>query len=144
MLKKCVLTVLELNWNKRLGHNKTKLNICYHRLTSSTQLQNISFHVEERMRMSMKYPKMKNARAKRAIFHFQICKSMTFLLPSSSCLLKDQNGKQIITLSPHYSHSVNEQSTYNPGKYKLLGRPFKLLKNAKNEWTYSQIPLFTI
>ena len=28
MLEKCVLTVLELNWNKRLGHKKTKLNIC--------------------------------------------------------------------------------------------------------------------
>ena len=30
MLEKCVLTVLELNWNKRLGHKKTKLNICHH------------------------------------------------------------------------------------------------------------------
>ena len=30
MLKKCVLTILELNWNQRLGHKKTKLNICHH------------------------------------------------------------------------------------------------------------------
>ena len=50
MLEKCVLTVLELNWNKRLGHKKTKLNICNHMLTSSTQLQNMSFHVVERTR----------------------------------------------------------------------------------------------
>ena len=40
MLEKCVLTILELNWNQRLGHKMTKLNICYHMLTSSTQLQN--------------------------------------------------------------------------------------------------------
>ena len=64
MLKKCVLTVLELNWNKRLGHKKTKLNICHHMLTSSTQLQNRSFHVVERTRTASKCQKMKNARAK--------------------------------------------------------------------------------
>ena len=44
-LKKCVLTILELNWNQRLGHKKTKLNICHHMLTSSTQLQNWSFTI---------------------------------------------------------------------------------------------------
>ena len=36
MLEKCVLTILELNWNQRLGHKKTKLNICQHTLTLST------------------------------------------------------------------------------------------------------------
>ena len=65
MLEKCVLTVLELIWNQRLGH-KTKLNICHHILTSSTQLQNRSFHVVERTRTSSKCQKMKYARAKRA------------------------------------------------------------------------------
>ena len=91
MLEKCVLTVLELNWNQRLGHKKTKLNICQHILTSSTQLQNRSFHVVERTRTSSKCQKMKNARAKRAkntVFHCQICKFVGFLLPSSSFLLK--------------------------------------------------------
>ena len=44
MLEKCLLTILELNWNQRLGH-KTKLNICHH-----TQLHNRSFHVVERTR----------------------------------------------------------------------------------------------
>ena len=62
---KCVLTILELNWNQRLGHKKTKLNICHHMLTSSTQLQNRSFHVVERTRTSSKCQKMKYARAKR-------------------------------------------------------------------------------
>ena len=87
---------------------------------------------------------MKNARAKRAILHFSDMQIYDVFVAVVVVVSKDQNSKQIITLSPPYFHSVNEQSTYNPGKYKLLGRPFKLLKNAKNEWTYSQIPLFTI
>ena len=74
MLEKCVLTVLELNWNKRLGHEKTKLNICHHMLTSSTQLQNRSFHVVERTRTSSKCQKIKYARAKRAKILFSIVK----------------------------------------------------------------------
>ena len=74
MLEKCVITVLELNWNKRVGHKKTKLNICHHMLTSSTQLQNRAFHVVERTRTSTKCQKMKNARAKRAKILFFIVK----------------------------------------------------------------------
>ena len=74
MLEKCVLTILKLNWNKRLGHKKTKLNICHHRLSSSTQLQNRSFHVVERTRTSSKCQKMTNARAKRAKILFFIVK----------------------------------------------------------------------
>ena len=115
MLEKCVLTVLELNWNKRLGYKKTKLNICHHMLTSSTQLQNWLFHVVERTRTSSKCQKMKYASGKRAKILFFIvkyanlwgfcCRSrrgclslrlqnaklhfqMTFSLPSPSCLLK--------------------------------------------------------
>ena len=74
MLEKCVLTILELNWNQRLGHKKTKLNICHHTLALSTQLQNGSFHVVERTRTSTKCQKMKNARAKRAKILFFILK----------------------------------------------------------------------
>ena len=74
MLEKCVLNILELNWNQRFGHKKTKLNICHHMLTSSTQLQNRSFHVVERTRTSSKCQKMKNARAKRAKIPFFIVK----------------------------------------------------------------------
>ena len=68
MLEKCVLTVLELNWNKRLGHKKTKLNICHHMLTSSTQLQNRSFHVVEGTRTSSKCQKMKYAKRAKILF----------------------------------------------------------------------------
>ena len=80
-------------------------------LTSSTRLQNRSFHVVERTRTSTKCQKMKSARAKRAkilffivkyekctceackntVFHCQICKFVGFLLPSSSWLLKLPN-----------------------------------------------------
>ena len=74
MLEKCVLTILELSWNLRLGNKKTKLNICHHVLTSSTQLQNRSFHVVERTRTSTKCQKMKSARAKRAKILFFIVK----------------------------------------------------------------------
>ena len=55
-----------------LGTLETKLNICHHMLTSSTQLQNKSFHVAERTRTSTKCQKMKNARAKRAKILFFI------------------------------------------------------------------------
>ena len=72
MLDKCVLTILDLNWNQRLGFKKTKLNICHHMLTSSTQLHNRSFHVIERTRTSSKCQKMKNACAKRANILFFI------------------------------------------------------------------------
>ena len=65
-LTKCVLIILELNWNKRFSGKNAKLNICHHMLTSSTQLQNMSFHVVERARTSAKCRKTKNARAKRA------------------------------------------------------------------------------
>ena len=74
MLEKCVLTILELNWNQHSGHKKTKINICHYMLTSSTQLQNRSFHVAERTRTSTKCQKMKNARAKRAKILFFIVK----------------------------------------------------------------------
>ena len=91
MLEKSVLTILGLNCNQRLGRKKTKINICHDKLTSSTQLQNRSFHVVERTITSSKCQKMKNARVKRAkntVFHCQICKFVTFLLLSSSWLLK--------------------------------------------------------
>ena len=68
----CILTILVLNWNQRLGHKKTKINICHHMLTSSKQLQNRSFHVVERTRTSSKCQRMKCARAKRAKYCFSL------------------------------------------------------------------------
>ena len=74
ILEKCVPTIPELNWNQRLGHKKTNLNICHYMLTSPTQLQNWSFHVVERTRTSKKCQTLKNARAKRAQILFFIVK----------------------------------------------------------------------
>ena len=78
MLEKCVLTILELTWNQQLGHKNTILKICHHVLPLSMQLQNRSFHIVERTRMSSKCQKMKNTRAERAkilfsLSNMQIC-----------------------------------------------------------------------
>ena len=101
MLAKCVLTILELNWNQRFRGNNTKLNICHHMLTSSTQLQNRSFHVVERTRTSARCPKIKNARAKRAKPLFFVVKYAN--LPSSSRLLKLPN-REICILAYLITH----------------------------------------
>ena len=74
MLAKFVTTILESNWNQRLGHKRTKLNIRHHMPTSSTQPQNRLFHVVERTITSSKCQKMKNARAKRGKILFFIVK----------------------------------------------------------------------
>ena len=90
MPKKCASTILELNWNQRLGHKKTKLNICHDMLTSSTQLQNRSFQVVENenvFKMS-KHEKCTCKACKNIVFQRQICKFVEYLLPSSSWLLK--------------------------------------------------------
>ena len=57
-----------------MGHKKTKLNICHHTLTLSTQLENRSSHVVERTRTSSKCQKMKNTREKHAKIQFFIVK----------------------------------------------------------------------
>ena len=77
-----VLTILKLNWNLHFRSKNTKLNICHHMLTSSTQLQNRSFHVAERMRTSLKCPKMECMckACKTIVFHCQVRKFVTFLL----------------------------------------------------------------
>ena len=69
---RCVLTILELNWNQRFRDKKAKLNICHHMPTSSTQLQDRSFHVVGRTRTSAKCQKMKTARVKRAKYCFSL------------------------------------------------------------------------
>ena len=65
-----------------------KSNICHHILTSSTQLQNRSFHVVERKRTSAKCQKTKNARAKHAKLLFVYVKYANSKLPLSSWLRK--------------------------------------------------------
>ena len=54
MRAKCVLSIMELNWNQRLRDKKTKLKKRRQMLTSSTQRQNLSFDVIERTRTVLK------------------------------------------------------------------------------------------
>ena len=91
LLEKFVLTTLESNWNQRLGHERTKLNICHHMLTSSTQLpkQVISSRGKDEKVFKMSKDEKCTCKAcKITVFHCQICKFVGFLLPSSSWLLK--------------------------------------------------------
>ena len=143
MLEKCVLTILELNWNQRLGHKKTKLNICYHMLTSSTQLQISSFHVVERTRTSTKCQKLKNARAKRAKILFFIvkyanlwafccrrrrgCLSSLMLRLLRSCLRK---------FSVWVNQYNGRKEKFSVGVKQYLRENSLLLRNSKTEpWT---------
>ena len=138
MLEKCLITVLELIWNQLLGHRKTKLNICDHMLTSSTQLQNRSFHVIERTRTSSKCQKMKNARAKRAkilFFNFQICKFVGFLLPPSSWLLKLPNNNLIALPSIADKVTISFFASFktdNKSSKRLEGRKFSIKHMAES------------
>ena len=85
---------LELNWNQRFYEKKTTLKICDQVLTSPTHVQrhNTSFHcVVQRTITAVEYNKIEKCTCKackNAVFHFQICKFVRFLLSSSSCLLK--------------------------------------------------------
>ena len=66
---------------------KTKLNICNHMLTSSTQRQNRSFHVEQEIENVCKMSKKEKCTSKACktiVFHYQIYTFITFLLPSTS------------------------------------------------------------
>ena len=65
---------LEPALGKSEDKKKTKINICHDMLTSSSQMQNRSFHVVGRTRTSSKCQKMKNARAKRAKILFSLVK----------------------------------------------------------------------
>ena len=92
MLEKCVLTILELNWNQRLGHKRTKLKICHHNYahvvhTTAEQVISRRRKNENVFKMS-KDEKCTCKACKNTVFHCQICKFVGFLLPSSSWLLK--------------------------------------------------------
>ena len=87
---RCVITlgicVLELNCNQRFRDKKTKLNICHHMLTSTTQLSHRGKN--ENVCQMFKNEKCTCKACKAIVFLCQICKFVRFLLPSSSWLLK--------------------------------------------------------
>ena len=65
LLEKCILTILELNWNQRLGYKKTKLNISsYAHVVHTTVKQVISRCRKNKNISSTNCQKMTNACAK--------------------------------------------------------------------------------
>ena len=82
MLVKCVLIILELNWNQRFRDEATKLNICHHMRRSSTQ--NRSFHVVETENENVcGMSKNENCTCKACktiVFHCQICEVCDILV----------------------------------------------------------------
>ena len=61
---KCILFILKWNWYQRFGDNKLNLKIWDNMLTSTTLLQNETFHAVERTRTVAKCTPMKTTRAK--------------------------------------------------------------------------------
>ena len=70
----------------------TKLNICRYMLASSTQLQNMSFHVVERTRTSsteMSKDEQCTCKAcKNTVFHCEICRLVGVLIAVLAVVLK--------------------------------------------------------
>ena len=131
MLDKCVLTILELNWNQHLGHKKIKLNLCHHMLTSSTQLQNRSIHVVERTRTSSKCQKMKNARAKRAKILFFIVKYANLW---GFCCRRRRGFLSFLV--------INESRLWRRGKnVKSLEKPLALPAQSVGEKVYQTLEI---
>ena len=88
---KCVLTIQELNWNQRFRDKKIKLNIpssCAH-VVLTTAKQVISRRRKNENVCGMSKNEKCTCKAwKSIVFHCQICKFVTFLLPLSPWLRK--------------------------------------------------------
>ena len=100
MLQKCVLTVLELKWNQRLGHkeNKIELLLWYAHVVHTTAKQVISRRRKNENDFKMSKNEKYTCKAcKNTNFHCQIRKFVGFLLPLSSWLLKLPNSPRCVT-----------------------------------------------
>ena len=87
MLEKCVLTILELNWNQCFRDKKTKLKL--YLLSHTTAKQVISRRGENENICEISTNEKCTCKAcKNTVFRCQMYKFVTFLLPSSSWLLK--------------------------------------------------------
>ena len=92
MLEKCVLTILELNWNQLLGHiweDKIDHLSSYAHVVHTPAKQVISRRRKNENVFKMSKDEKCTCKAcKSTVFSCQICKFVGFLLPSSSWLLK--------------------------------------------------------
>ena len=105
LLAKCVLTILELNWNRRLRDKTTKLNIRHHILAQVVHTTAKKF-ISRRGKNENVYEMSKNENCtckvcKTIAFHRQICKFVTFLLLPSSWLLNGLGS--VLTWNYHIS-----------------------------------------
>ena len=88
-------------------------------LTSSTQLQNRSFLFVERTRRSAKCRGKGTCKAcETFVFHCQICKFVTFLLPSSWWLLK-------LPIILNQSLKISKSGNFRPLRVKEEDETFK-------------------
>ena len=88
MPEKCVLTILELNWNQRLGQDKIEHLSSYAHVVHTTAKKVISRHRKNENAFKMsKEEKCTRKACKNTVFHCQICKFVGFVLPLSSWLL---------------------------------------------------------
>ena len=88
MPEKCVLTILELNWNQRLGQDKIEHLSSYAHVVHTTAKKVISRHRKNQNAFKMSKEEKCTCKAcKNTVFHCQICKFVGFVLPLSSWLL---------------------------------------------------------
>ena len=81
----CALTSQELNWNQRLGQDKTEHSSSYAHVVHTTANKVISRH--RKNENVFKMSKDEKCTCKNTVVHFQICKFAGVLLPSSCSLV---------------------------------------------------------
>ena len=88
MPEKCALTILELNWNQRLGQDKIEHSSSYAHVVHTTAKKVISRHRKnENVHKMSKNEKCTCKACKNTVFNCQICKFVGVLLPSSCSLV---------------------------------------------------------
>ena len=114
MPEKCaLLTILELNWNQRLGQDKTE------HLSAQLQKKVISRHRKNEDVFKMSKDENCTCKAcKNTKFHCQICKFVEFLLLSSSWLLK------LPSLAPREELIVFAYQIWKPQFLSVVQFPF--------------------
>ena len=111
---KCaLLTILELNWNQRLGQDKIE------HLSAQLQKKVISRHRKNENVFKMSKDKKCTCKAcKNTVFHCEICKFVEFLLLSSSWLLK------LPSLAPREELIVFAYQIWKPRFLSVVQFPF--------------------
>ena len=102
-------------------------------LTSSTQLQNRSFHVVGRTRTSTKCQKMKNARAKRAKILFSIVKYANL---SGFCCRRRGSCLSSLLILKLVKNSWREKQIKLRYNYNNIDNEFKNLPENSNNLSY--------